>query len=371
MSRKGENIHKRKDGRWEARYIKGRDKNGRIQYGYVYASKYSDVKEKRNRLIQSVEKKSDPLCNMAESICFEKLFDIWELQISSTVKESSYCFYKTIIEHHLCPYWGKILVSQVSEQLIQKFILLKIDEALSISYINTISIIFNSVLKFARQQGYLKIPVPAFQIPKQKKADSSIFNLVEWACLNDYLLVQNDNFSFGILLCMYTGIRIGELCGLRWDDYDHTNGQLMIRRTVYRMKNMAYIKDSNLPKTVVNIAMPKTPSSIREIPLPAFLCEKMQQYSNTSTNYILTGSPKCMEPRMVQKKYKKILEKCGIRYLNFHSLRHSFASIGISKGFDCKTLSEILGHSSVNITLNTYVHSSIEQKRQCMELLVN
>ncbi|NBJ91367.1 site-specific integrase [Parablautia muri] len=244
------------------------------------------------------------------------------------------------------------------------------DEALSISYINTILSIFKNILKFAKQYGYLTTSIPIFQLPKQRKTPSDIFSLSEWACLNNYLLTQNDNFSFGIFLCMYTGIRIGELCGLRWEDFDSKSGQLMIKRTVYRIKNMAYTSDNSLPKTIVSIASPKTPSSIREMPLPAFLCRKMQQYSSDPLHYILTVTTKCMEPRIVQKKYKNILKKCEIRYLNFHSLRHSFASIGISKGFNCKTLSEILGHSSVNITLNTYVHSSIEQRRQCMELLV-
>lgn len=371
MARRGENIHKRKDGRWEARYIKGRDNNGKIQYGYVYAHKYADVKDKKNQIMQSMKSTDQAVCKPIEFICFEELFDIWKRKTFPTVKKSSYCFYETVIDHHLCPYWGKTVVSQISEQSIQTFISIKIEESLSVSYINTILSIFKKTLKFAFQYGYLTTAVPTFQPLKQRKTAPDIFNLTEWTSLSNYLLSQNDNFSFGILICMYTGMRIGELCGLKWGDFDQISGQFMIKRTVYRTKNTEYTPGSNLPKTVVDITLPKTPSSIREIPLPEFLCKKVRQYSGSPSNYILTESIKFMEPRMVQKEYKKILEKCGIRYLNFHSLRHSFASIGISKGFDCKTLSEILGHSSVNITLNTYVHSSIERKRKCIELLVS
>ena len=168
---------------------------------------------------------------------------------------------------------------------------------------------------------------------------------------------------------MYTGLRIGELSGLMWEDINEANGQISVKRTVYRTKNANYDSVHNTAKTALIIGPPKTLSSVREIPLPCFLIDEMRGYRKENKLFVLTGTSKCMEPRNVQKRYKVLLRQCGLRYLNFHSLRHSFATIGIQKGFDYRTLSEILGHTSVSTTLSIYVHSNMERKKECMELL--
>ena len=369
MARKGENIRKRKDGRWEARYIKGRKADGSILYGYVYARKYSDVKMKRNLAIQNIEKRKTVRRGKFAILTFNDLLDEWQSETRQNVKDSSYFFYEIVADHHLRPYFGELPVVQLSNDLVQNFVKCKIEESLSPSYIHSIMIIFQSVLKAAGQKGQAEIPPLYYQLPKVRRKSPEIFTLQEWQTLERHLKMQIDDFSLGIRLCMYTGLRIGELSGLTWGDIDTVSGQLSVKRTVYRIKNVNYDAIKNTAKTILCIGSPKTPSSVREIPLPCFLMDEIRDYRRGDEMYILTGSVRCMEPRSIQKRYKTLLRRCGLRYLNFHSLRHSFATIGIQKGFDYKTLSEILGHTSVTTTLNIYVHSNMERKRQCMELL--
>lgn len=369
MARKGENIRKRKDGRWEARYVKARNPDGSIKYGYVYAKKYAEVKAKRNEMLRLLGNTVD-LGHDMTSNTFNELFDEWKINVRHNIKESSYFFYDTLLEHHIRPYFGNFPIEQLTSSILQDFINMKIDEQLSISYIHSIMILFHNIFKFAQSKYSQPLLMPAIQLPKLTKKSIEIFTLNEWRTLVAQLKSQNDPFSFGILLCMYTGIRIGELSGLQWGDYDSLNVQFKIRRTVYRIKNADYIPGSNLPKTVLCIESPKTPSSIRDIPLPYGLANELQQRKKSAKTFVLTGTEQCMEPRNIQKRYKNFLKRIELRYLNFHSLRHSFATLSIQSGSDYKTVSELLGHTSVNTTLNIYVHSSIEQKRQCLEMLI-
>lgn len=372
MARRGENIRKRKDGRWEARYQKGRKADGSIKYGYVYARKYADVKQRRNEMLASLkEEPVIPPDTRGEDIILNDLFDQWESDVRNHVRKSSYCFYETILEHHLRPYFGKLQVKQLDAATAQEFIISKQNEDLSTTYIRSILILFQTILKATQSQYQGTFQIPALQLPKPAKKMPDIFTVQEWRCLEEYLKRQTDDFSFGILICMYTGMRIGELSGLRWEDYDSRNTQFKIRRTVYRIKNTEYRENSDTPKTVLCIGIPKTSTSMREIPLPLCLQDDLQTRQKAPETYVLTGTKRCMEPRNIQKRYKRLLKQLELRYLNFHCLRHNFATLSIQNGSDCRTVAEILGHSSVNTTLNIYVHSDIDQKRKCLELLMD
>ncbi len=372
MARRGENIRKRKDGRWEARYHKGRKADGSIQYGYVYAKKYKDVKLKRDQILKSMDLEAEALSDSAESkILLNDLFELWKTDIRHNIKDSSFCYYETIINHHLSPYFGQMKLQQINPNVAQAFIQTKLNDNLSPLYIRSIIALFKNILKFAQEKYQWKIQIPVFQLPKTIKKKPEIFTVQEWKSLEQYLKQQNDEFSFGILICMYTGLRIGELSGLKWEDYDSGSVLLKVRRTVYRIKNTAYSLDQHLSKTILCISSPKTSTSIRDIPLPLSLMDSIQKHRRSPDTYILTGTKNFMEPRNIQKKYKKLLMQSGLRYLNFHSLRHNFATFSIQSGSDCTTVAELLGHCSVNTTLNTYVHSDINQKRKCLELLLN
>lgn len=372
MARRGENIRKRKDGRWEARYQKGRKADGSIRYGYVYARKYAEVKQKRNEIIKALKtekpaSQEPPECD----IILDDLFDLWKNDIQNNIRGSSFCFYETMLNHHLRPHFGKLTVKQLTSSATQEFINIKLKENLSVTYVRSIMILFQTILKSSQNKYHWSISIPALQLPKPVKKMPEIYTVQEWKCLEEYLKRQTDEFSFGILLCMYTGMRIGELSGLRWEDYDPVNTQFKIRRTVYRIKNTGYTENSNTSKTVLCIGAPKTPTSIREIPLPLCLHDDLQAHKKAPETYVLTGTKRCMEPRNIQKKYTRLLKQLELRYLNFHCLRHNFATLSIQNGSDYRTVAELLGHSSVNTTLNIYVHSNIDQKRKCLELLMD
>lgn len=344
MARKGENIRKRKDGRWEARYKKGRKPDGSILYGYVYASKYTLVKEKRNQILSSLPPEND--------IPSVQIFAEWLAKTQSSVKESSYCYYDTVISTHLLPYFQQISLHQLTENLIQDLILTLEMRHLSVSYIRTILLILKSSLKMAQTKNYIS-EYPEIKYPSYKNNISiKTFTFSEWNQLSSHLYLQHSDFSFGLLLCMYTGLRIGELSGLKWMDFQWDTGELLIRRTVYRIRNRARTPGSSEPRTILHIGPPKTASSRRSIPLPAAIQSFARSYQSAPEHYILTGSGHCMEPRTIQRRFRQVLKDCDISYRNFHTLRHSFATISIQKGCDYKTLSELLGHASVSTTMN-------------------
>lgn len=300
---------------------------------------------------------------------FNEVFDLWQHEHRYIVKESSFNLYKTLIDVHLRPSFGTLKPSHLSEAAIDNFIACKKNQNLSDSYISLMLLLFQCILKTAQRKQHLSSDIIVPRFSRHTRNTPDIFSQQEWKTLDTFLRKQTDSFSFGLLICMYTGLRIGELSGLQWGDFDEATGQFTIQRTIYRMNNPDYTPESALPKTILQIGEPKTISSYRSVPLPAFLLQDIPWHRRSDQYFVISGSSQCLEPRCIQRKYKKVLEQCGIRYRNFHSLRHSFATIGIQKGFDYKTLSEILGHSSVNVTLNIYVHSNVERKRQCIELL--
>lgn len=181
------------------------------------------------------------------------------------------------------------------------------------------------------------------------------------------LMEDMDSFKFGVFLVLYTGIRIGELCALQWKDIDFARATLKVRKTIQRIQNT----DSHATsKTKIVISEPKSKSSIREIPLTSSIMEIAWKFVSFPDSYILTGTGRYIEPRTMQNHFKLYVKQSGISDANFHALRHTFATRCVEVGFEIKSLSEILGHASVNITLNRYVHSSFELKRSNMSKLI-
>ncbi len=169
------------------------------------------------------------------------------------------------------------------------------------------------------------------------------------------LSAEMDLTRLGIYICLFTGIRIGELCALTWDDISLENNMIHIHRTMQRIQT-----PSGEKKTAILIAEPKSQCSIRDIPIAGTLREKLLQQP-VRQGYVLTGSKnKYVESRTMQNRFKEILDECEIRNAHFHTLRHTFATRCIEVGFDVKSLNEILGHANVSITLNCYVHPSME-----------
>lgn len=372
MSKKGENIYKRKDGRWEGRYIRLYDENGKAKYGYVYGKNYSDVKQ---RLL---EKKaySGSQADMASkcSALYSEVLDAWLQSTRINIKESTYARYSHLIDTHIRSQLGKYQISKISTQLIEGFIenLLscgRVDNngGLSAKTVTDILTIVKSTIDYARYNNLVVSCNLSKLTIKKKDKEMRVLCQSEQDDLIRVLMADMDLYKFGVLLSLYTGIRIGELCALQWEDLSITNSTLKVRKTMQR------IQETNIgasSKTKIIITEPKSDCSIRDIPLPSFLVEIARQFRDHPKSYILSGEQgKYIEPRTMQNRFKTYVKKSGISDANFHSLRHTFATRCVEVGFELKSLSEVLGHSNVNITLNRYVHSSFELKYSNMNKL--
>lgn len=184
--------------------------------------------------------------------------------------------------------------------------------------------------------------------------------------LYHYLYTELTPGNIGILISLFTGLRVGEVCALRWEDISFPEQAIYVHQTMQRVQ----VKNDPNQKTKIIITAPKSACSIRTIPIPDLLVPVLELYKTTAIGYVLTNShQRIMEPRTLQNYFKKALRNSSIKDANFHSLRHTFATRCIELGFDVKTLSEILGHAGVNITMNRYVHPSMELKKENMQRL--
>lgn len=369
MARTGENIYKRKDGRWEARYIYIYDAEGKAKYRSVYGISRQEAKHKR--LIKIHESILGVETNPSPIIIFRDLAKNWLNSTKLRVKESTYARYSNQVQKHIIPYIGKYQASKISTELIEQLVgrLLKSgkDENLGLSpkTVEDILIIIKSIMKFGKCHAHLDLH--RIKIKKEDKKPRTLSKMAQTR-LHQFLINDTDYIKVGILLSLHTGIRIGELCALLWDDIDLEEQTVHINRTIQRIQISS--GESSVNKTKVVVTSPKSKKSIRAIPIPIFLTEILSKLKNTSSNFLLTGSTKYMEPRALHNHFKKYLNKSRVLNLNFHSLRHTFATNYVEAGFDVKSLSEILGHSSVKITLELYVHSSDRLKRTNMEKLI-
>lgn len=202
---------------------------------------------------------------------------------------------------------------------------------------------------------------------KKNKHQITVFSKNEQLILEKYLKNKTNIRKVSLLICLYTGIRIGEICGLKWKDVDLDSKIIYINKTIIRIKNPE--KDS-LKKTIIISSTPKSETSTRKIPIPDFINEILKNFRDKDEYYILSKSTSYYDPRQLEEFYKRTLKKCNIRYSKFHTLRHTFATRCIESGIDVKTLSELLGHASSEITLNIYIHSTTELKRTSVEKLV-
>lgn len=360
MSRTGENIYKRKDGRWEGRYIKNYDCNKKAHYGYVYAHSYLDVKQKLQMAA------SDTLRGIIICRCSPVFIDIskqWESFHSTSWKISTRNKYKAILNKHLIPFFGPIQVHLISTSLLQEFFYVELlqKKGLSQKSCKDIKSVLKQIFFYAENLGHhLTCNISSVNL-KQEIKTSKYLNNDEFERLRWYLIKDSNKLKIGVLVCMLTGIRIGELCALRWQDIEFKEAIIHISTTIQRVQSEG--------KTKVIITTPKSSCSIRDIPITSGLLEILKPIRSEDNDYLLSGNTKPVEPRLLQYHFKKYLLEAGIRPVNFHALRHTFATHCISLGFDIKALSEILGHSSVKITLDRYVHTSMCKKIENMKLL--
>ena len=299
---------------------------------------------------------------------YKHVLNEWLNERKTHIKESSYLKYLSTIETIIIPILGEHKFKKITDKDIYNFFNSKKMLEVSESTRRTAFIIIKSSIKYGISKKYIKSFNKLNIKIKNSKTKVIYFTRKEQENLYNYL-IQNLNLrNLGILISLYTGIRIGELCGLQWKDIDFINETLSINKTVQRIKNLKKEENSNT-KLIVDI--PKTEHSVRTIPLPAFLISILKMFKADKENYIFTNSPKPKDPRTYEKYFASVLKKCEIRNLNFHALRHTFATRAREAGIDIKVLSEILGHSSYHITQETYVHISVDFKRESIDSLID
>lgn len=223
MSRKGENIRKRKDGRWEARYIKSRDMNGKIQYGYLYGKTYREVKEKKNHKLSEHPTETifrGGIYALSPNATFSTVAQWWKHKIRHTVKDSTYSNYEAILKNQILTEIGSVPIRDISNKNIWYLIQKKKEQGLSTGTIHVILSVLKNILSFAQSEGLQTAEPIQYPHVSVNNSDIKIMDVEDYRLLEEYLIQNPDRFHYGILLCMNTGIRVGELSGLRWEDFD-------------------------------------------------------------------------------------------------------------------------------------------------------
>ena len=385
---RGENVFQRKDGRYEARYIKGRRADGRPLYGFCYGRTYEEAKDKADRARERIER-TEPAAQKAkpgqrpDMACF---CDRWLSANSARLKPSSRAKYRTDIENHIKPFFGEKLPGEILPEEIDGFTQsLLTGKGLSPKTVRSILTLFHSILSYTGKRSGGKLPDMEITYPKSFRKNTRVLDEKEESALVQLLAQEMDACKFGVYLALRTGMRIGEICALRWCDISFEAAAISVCHTALRLprgnvcqadpdRPSAAAGDDGgvlaLSRTELVIGTPKSESSLRLIPLMpdiATLCERFRPEEPKA--FLLTGTDRCMDPRKLQRHLKKYLEECGIPEAHFHTLRHTFATRCVEAGFDVKTLSEILGHSNIGITMNLYVHPNLDLKRENMNRL--
>ena len=302
--------------------------------------------------------------------------------VKGNVRPSTYMVYHGYVHNHINRLIGGMELADLRTENMQNFVRRLTDNeqeklAVDVAYrqkkfasktVNDILAMLGTALQCAVEYEYIaKNPCVKVRLPRSKEKEIRIFTRAEQERLEKAIVTSKDSRNLGILICLYTGIRIGELCALRWDNIDLKKRRLNIRLSLNRV-NTYSDKDE---KTRLVFEEPKTAKSKRLLPLPEFLCVLLSEHKKSSrSNFVLSmPSGKAVQPRTMQYIYTRLLKSAKLEYRNFHALRHTFATRVIELGVDIKTVSETLGHANSIITLNRYAHSLMEQKQRMMQQL--
>ena len=351
------NIYHRRDGRFEGRISKGKNRNGQRCFRYFFGRTREEVKKKID-----ISRKAEQ--NSPCSITVGQIFSEWFQHIQYKVKESTAANYRMKAEKHVLPVFSDMKADSIDESTVYSFIESRQQKGLSNRYISDIIVMMKSVFKYAVKKYHFFNTLDGISLPRTQKPEIRLLDDSEQKRLQQYITKNPNNTTLGVVLSMSTGIRIGELCALQWQDIDLEKRILTVRKTIQRIQT-----SHNEQKTKLIITEPKSESSKRNIPVPECIVSFLRKFKGAGKEYIVSGAERPTEPRTLQYRFASILKNVGLPSVHFHALRHIFATKCVKLGFDIKSLSEILGHSSVEITLNKYVHSSFEQKEEYMKRL--
>jgi len=297
---------------------------------------------------------------------FDDVSMLWLADRENYVKETSLAAYSLIIRNHLAPEF--VWLDQITPDSAQALAEKKLDAGKSVTTVKGIILVLKMIIRFSEKHGWIAERRYDIKFPKTRKAPNQQVLAVEdekrfFQCLYD----RQSPRDLGLMICICCGLRIGEVCALKWKDVDLKNRLLHVRRTVYRI----YLSDRRPYKSMLTIGPPKTLDSQREVPLIEVLAEclarEKRSMGPSPESFVLSGGNKPVDPQTFRNHFKSVTDELGIPPRKVHSLRHTFATRCVESKCDFKTLSTLLGHSDISTTLNLYVHPGLEQKRRCLD----
>lgn len=365
MSRRGENIYKRKDGRWEGRYPKGRKTNGRIHYGYVYASTYQETKEKvihcRSEYQQIRETKGEYAGTVNQWVSY------WlESEVVECVKLSTYASYCYKFRRYILPDIGDIKLVDLNKNMVQEMIQTWQKAGLAHSTIRVLIQLLKMSMTWAQKKNFLlSNPCDDLHLPKKKPSKIKALSIKEQKKLE--IVAKKDSRGFPVLLALHTGLRIGEIAALSWNDIDFDEQIIQVKHTYQRIPIAKDGKKTSLIYTDV-----KSQSSVRTIPFSKQVKKWLYQLQKTKKGMFVFGKGDTpLEPRTLTNYFQLILKKAQIGHFHFHQLRHTFATRCIEAKSNIAAISALLGHASAKMTLDIYVDGAMEERRNVIEAVDN
>lgn len=362
MAKRGENIYKRKDGRWEGRYKKSRNENGRIVYGYIYGKKYSEVRKKLSEKL--VYYPATDLKTFDGTVA--EWLDYWlNTAIKSQVKQSTWTSYESKLRLHIIPFLGNKKLHLIEKKHITAFLQQLSTRNYSENTIQNIFTILSSSFNYAVETGNLAInPCRKLSISSRRRTREVHALSIEQQRRLESLAFEEAGCS-AVIISLATGMRVGEISGLKWTDIDFDYGIINVTCTLQR------IPDPNqLGQTKVLIDTPKTKSSLRKIPLAKYLKKYLLEKKRSSdSEYVVSSNGHFAEPRVINYRLRRLIMQSGLVPFHFHVLRHTFATRCIENNVDISSLSKLLGHTSVKLTLDTYADSLWEKRREAVQII--
>ena len=362
MPRYGENIYRRKDGRWEGRYIAMRLPDGKAKYKSVYGKTHDIVKKKQMAAIQTLAKEPTVTCDLTVKELFARYL------AQTDVKTSTRERYRFMIERHVLPQLGQTPASKLTAKGLSDFLRhlknhgrLDGKGGLSAKTVRDVAVLIKSLLRFAQAEYHCVCDALNARLPAYTQKKIEVLSDTELTVLGKALL-PSKKISLAVMLALHAGLRVGEVCALRAGDIDILAGTLSISRSVQRLTLNG--------KSQLLVQRPKSDSSERIVPLHPELLRLLRKVTADMPTdaYIMTGKiGQPADPRACQYQFTMLLKRCSIRHRGFHALRHTFATRCIEAGADVKSVSEMLGHADIKTTLKLYVHPSLESKRRCIQ----
>ncbi|WP_265460458.1 tyrosine-type recombinase/integrase [Enterococcus sp. HY326] len=365
MSRQGENIYHRKDGRWEGRYIKGRKLDGSIRYGYVYRNTREETKRVLD-VFKTSYQPAVPKPSSTISLTFKEWALVWLRRIELRVKRTTFSNYHYKLNKYILPIFKHKKLYEINEESIYLYIEELQNNHLSMSSIQSIFTLFKQVLS----SGLSRIKCDAtfltlIKLPRRDWSRVTSLSLSEQKRLSLAASQEPAKKGLPVLIALHTGMRIGEIAALEWCDIDFEKNIIQVSKTCQRILN----QKKTPAKTYIHIDGAKTKNSIRVIPMTPFLREKLKQYRQDGelARWVFTNNDGPCEPRLLTNYFHKIRKKVGLTHIHFHQLRHTFATRCLEALSDIPTVSALLGHKSTQLTLDVYSDVLMDQRLQTIE----